>query len=169
MRLPWVWIAVIGVALAAAGGGTYLTRNRPQAQPPRPRDPGMALILSIRVLEQNPETRLTREQVGRALPILKALKDVPPEDESAAVMARSVTDSFTPAQRAALKEARQRFQERRPPQVGAEGGVPGLGLGAAGGGERPPGGPGAITEEQRAQFRTRAFERMIRFLERRMQ
>ncbi|MGH2371882.1 MAG: hypothetical protein ACRDIC_00165, partial [bacterium] len=116
----------------------------------------------------------SKEQIVKILPFLRALKDVPPSDgEAAAVIARAIREVFTPEQQAALEEARRRFQER----VRAGGGPPGAGLGGGGGdGEGgglgpgrggPGGGQGPISDEQRAQFRTRAFERMIRSLERR--
>ncbi len=174
MRKRWIWIAVAAAANVLAGGGLYLTRGRPTARPERQRDPGLAIVLSIRTLERTPETRLSKEQIVKILPFLRALKDVPPSDgEAAAVIARAIREVFTPEQQAALEEARRRFQER----VRAGGGPPGAGLGGGGGdGEGgglgpgrggPGGGQGPISDEQRAQFRTRAFERMIRSLERR--
>jgi len=170
-RFRWVWIAGAALVLVLVGGGVYYTRGRPAAQSQPQRDPGLALILAIRTLERSPETQLTKEQIAQALPFVKALKDVPPSDaEAAAVIARAVRQTFTPPQRAALEEARQRFQERVRAQRGP-------GAGGAGGEDGPPtrggltgsGGIGAAaSEEQRAQFRARAFERMIRYLERRM-
>ncbi|MDR7484496.1 MAG: hypothetical protein QN187_04125 [Armatimonadota bacterium] len=167
-RARWVWLAGAVAALALAGGGVYYTRARPAARPPAqaPRDPGLALILAIRTLERSPETRLTREQIAQALPFVRALKDVPPHDaEAAAVIAEAVRRTFTPHQRAALEEARQRFRERVQARRGS-------GAGAAGDAVPPGAFPGtagaALSDDQRAQFRTRAFERMIRYLERRM-
>ncbi len=183
MRNRWIWIGVAAAAIVLAGGAFYLTRSRPAARPERARDPGLAIVLSIRTLERTPETRLTKEQIAKILPFVRALKDVPPSDaEAAAVIARGIRETFTPEQQAALEEARRRFQERA--RGGAQaggpggGGPPGGGVGSGGGdgeggglsGGRvrgPGGGPGAISDEQRAQFRTRAFERMIRYLERR--
>ncbi|MGH2376291.1 MAG: hypothetical protein ACRDIC_22870 [bacterium] len=173
MRKRWIWIAVAAAAIVLAGGGLYLTRGRPTARPERQRDPGLAIVLSIRTLERTPETRLSKEQIVKILPFLRALKDVPPSDgEAAAVIARAIREVFTPEQQAALEEARRRFQER----VRAGGGPPGAGFGGgdgeggglgAGRGGGLGGGQGPISDEQRAQFRTRAFERMIRSLERR--
>ena len=170
-----MWVGIAALLIVFVGGGVYYARRTPAAQPAqRPRDPGFALILAIRTLERNPETRLSKQQVARALPFIKALKDVPPADaEAAAVIARGVRDTFTPQQIAALEEARRRFLERQRAQgvpagslpagdaPGGEGAGPPRGLGASGG-------PGDTSDEQRAQFRARAFERMIRYLERRM-
>jgi hypothetical protein len=175
MKRPWIWVGVAAAAIVLAGGGFYFTRTQTTAQPQRPRDPGFALILSIRTLERTPETRLSKEQIAKALPFIKALKDVPPSDaEAAFAITRVVRETFTPEQRAALEEARRRFLERQRAQ-GAQAGAPGAGAEGAGpGAGGVPGagtgvGPGAvITEEQRAQFRLRAFERMIRYLERRI-
>ncbi|MDR7522755.1 MAG: hypothetical protein QN168_09860 [Armatimonadota bacterium] len=166
-RPGWVWLAGAVAALVLAGGGVYFTRTRPAARPQAvaPRDPGLALILAIRTLERNPQTRLTREQVAQALPFVRALKDVPPQDaEAAAVIAEAVRRMFTPSQRAALEEARQRFRERvqaqRGPGTAGDAVPPGPLAGTAG---------APLSDDQRAQFRARAFERMIRYLERRMQ
>ena len=171
MKRPWIWVSVAAAAIVLAGGGFYVTRTQTTAQPQRPRDPGFALILSIRTLERTPETRLSKEQIAKALPFIKALKDVPPSDaEAAFVITRVVRETFTPEQRAALEEARRRFLERQRAQ-GVQAGAPGTGTEGAGPGAGgvPGAGPGAaITEEQRVQFRLRAFERMIRYLERRM-
>lgn len=175
MTRRWMWAGIAALLIVVVGGGVYALRRAPGAQPAqRPRDPGLALILAIRTLERNPETRLSKEQIARALPFVKALKDVPPADaEAAAVIARAVRDTFTPQQIAALEEARRRFLERQRSQgvpagslpagdaPGGEGAGPPRGLGASGG-------QGGISDEQRAQLRARAFERMIRYLERRM-
>lgn len=156
MKRWWIWAVAAAVAVGLIGGGVYYVygRSRPAAEPPRPRDPGFLLILSIRTLEQNPDTRLSREQIAAILPFIKALKDIPLSDaEAAFVIARHVRRTFTEEQRAALEEARRRFQER----MWAQGIPPGAAAGAQ-----------ALTDEERAQRRTRAFERMIRYLERRM-
>jgi hypothetical protein len=170
-----MWIAIAAVFVAAVGGGAYYARRTPAAQPAqRPRDPGLAVILAIRTLERTPETRLSKEQIARILPFVKALKDVPPSDaEAAAAIARAVRDTFTPEQRAALEEARRRFLERQRTQGGLPG-PPAGGDAAVGEAMAPARGLGAlrdqasISDEQRAQFRARAFERMIRYLERQM-
>lgn len=170
-----MWTGIAALLIVFVGGGVYTLRRAPGAQPAqRPRDPGFALVLAIRALERNPQTRLSKEQIARTLPFIKALKDVPPADaEAAAVIARAVRDMFTPQQNAALEEARRQFLERQRAQgapagrlpagdaPGGEGAGPPRGLGASGG-------QGDISDEQRAQFRARAFERMIRYLERRM-
>jgi hypothetical protein len=175
MTRRWMWTGLAALLIVFVGGGLYYARRTPAAQPAqRPRDPGFALVLAIRALERNPETRLSKEQIARVLPFIKALKDVPPADaEAAAVIARAVRDTFTPEQIAALEEERRQFLERQRSQgvpagslpagdaTGGEGVGPPRGLGASGG-------QGAISDEQRAQFRARAFERMIRYLERRM-
>ncbi|MGQ0550081.1 MAG: hypothetical protein ACT4PY_10495 [Armatimonadota bacterium] len=176
MRRRWMWIAAAAAVIVLAGGGLYLTRSRPAARSERQRDPALAIVLSIRTLERTPETRLSKEQIAKILPFIRALKDVPPTDtEAATVIARAVREVFTPEQQTALEEARRRFQERV--RAGG-GGPPGGGFGGGGGegegggpapgsGRGPGGGRGEISDEQRAQFRTRAFERMIRYLERR--
>jgi hypothetical protein len=209
MRRRWIGIGIAVALAAVAGGGAYAYYARGRqasAQPQRAADPGFALILAIRVLERDPQTRLSREQIRHALPFIKALKDVPPSDvEAAAAIARAVHQRFTQEQRAALEEARGRALEQRraqglPPGDEGQGGVspggggfgppgeggsapPGTGgggfgpLGAEDTAAGPPGAGGAaaglrggagLTDEERSQFRRRAFERMIRYLERRM-
>jgi hypothetical protein len=172
MQKRWMWIGLVAAAVVLAAGGAYYTRGQPAGGPVRSRDPGLAVLFAIRTIERSDDTRLSREQIARILPFVKALKDVPPADEAGAIIARAITDAFTPAQQAALEEARRQFQSRgRQPQGALPGGMGGgdgagpVGGAPSGGG---PAGPG-ITDEQRAQFRTRAFERMIRYLERRMQ
>ncbi|HET8678815.1 MAG TPA: hypothetical protein VFM39_01760, partial [bacterium] len=99
MRTRSIWIVVAAAAIVLAGGGLYLTRSRPTARPERQRDPGLAILFSIRTLERTPETRLSKEQIAKILPFLRALKDVPPSDaEAAAVIARAIRDVFTPEQ-----------------------------------------------------------------------
>jgi len=182
MKRLWAWFGVTAAVVVLVGSGVYYyARSRPAAQPQRVRDPGFLVILSIRTLEREPETRLTREQIARVLPFVKALKDVPLSDTDASMaIVRAVREIFTAEQRAALEEARKRLQERARAQgvPGGQGvpgrqGVPGgqgpggaalgagLGPGGAGGGE-------GITDEERAQRRVRTFERMIRYLEQRM-
>jgi hypothetical protein len=168
----WMLWAGAAAAVVVLAGGFYLTRTQTTAgRPERPRDPGFAVVLAIRTLERSPETRLSKEQIARILPFIKALKDVPASDEASAIIARGVRDVFTPQQRAALEDARRRFQQR---QAGAApDGAAGVGGETAGPrAGRVPGagaGPGAgVSDEQRAQFRTVIFERMIRHLERRM-
>ena len=186
MKSRWMWVGIAAIVIVLVGGGVYYTRSQPSSQPQsqRARDPGFGLILSIRTLESTPETQLTKEQIAGILPFVKALKDIPTSDaEAITVIVRAVSDTFTPAQKAALEEARKRFQERQRSQGAQVGGPPGAGAapgtgGAPGsGGEGVgPGGPsggrvgsgGALSDEQRAQLRTRTFERMIRYLERRM-
>lgn len=167
MKTRWIWIGV-ATAVIVLVGGVYYTRNKPVAQPQRVGDPGFQLILAIRTLERTPETQLTKEQITRILPFLKALKDVSPSDaEAADVIAQAVRDVFTPEQRAALEEARKRFQERMRAQGAQAGG--GSGSGEGGGSGQPGPGAGAqLSDERRAQSRISAFDRMIRVLERRM-
>jgi hypothetical protein len=172
MTRRWVWAGAAVVLIVAAGAGIYRARAKPEAQPQRARDPGVAVLLAIRTLERTPDTRLTPEQIARIVPFVKALKDMPASDtDAAAVIARAVRDAFTPEQQAALEEARTRVQERlrgqgapRSASSGGEGGPPGGAAIAGPGGA----GPAAFTDEQRAQMRARSFERMIRYLERRM-
>lgn len=171
MKSRWTSVGIAALLIVLVGGGVYYTRNQTAAQPQRARDPGFGVILAIRTLERSPETQLSKEQIARILPFVKALKDIPTTDaEATAVIAKTVTDTFTPAQKAALEEARTRFLERQRSAGAQAGGPPGAsGEGAGVGG--PPGasaGPGAgPTDKQRAQFRMRTFERMIRYLERR--
>jgi hypothetical protein len=176
-----VWIGAAAALAVLAGGGYYYSlRGMSSAQPQRPRDPGFAVLLAIRTLERNPDTRLTREQIARVLPFVKALKDVPVSDvEAATVIARAVSDTFTPEQRTALAEARRQFADRQRTQ-GAPGGTSAQGDGGGQGAPGPGGpaafGPGgfgapggaALTDEQRALLRARSFDRMIRYLEQRM-
>jgi hypothetical protein len=176
----WVLAAVAIAALAGAGYYAYTTyAGRPGAaqQAQRQRDAGLGVLLAIRTLERDSDTRLSREQIGRVLPFVKALKDVPTSDiEASLAIARAVRDIFTPQQQAALDAARREFQRRGatgtldagPGDAAGEGAGSRDGAGARGAG-RAPGGAGGITEEQRAEFRTRTFERMIRYLERRME
>jgi len=169
MRRRWLWIG-LAVLMALVGGGVYVTRSRPaaqrQPQTQRPRDPGFGVILAIRTLERSAETRLSPEQIAAILPFVKALKDVPTTDQAGEIIAGAVRKTFTPAQRTALEEARQQFQSRQ-----RTGGVQAGSAGDDGGSGAPAGAPRApseISDEQRAQLRARAFERMIRYLERRM-
>jgi len=171
------WIAVVAAVFVLAGAGFYFARGRPGAEAPtqRQRDPGIAVLFALRTLDREPTTRLTVEQITKILPFVKALKDVPTSDAAAATaIARAVRDVFTPAQVAALEEARRQFQDRQREGggAGAGGGVgvgEGGGVGAAGSGAAPGGQrTGQISDEQRSEFRRRAFERMIRSLERRM-
>ncbi len=183
MKKRWVWVGVVVAAAGLAAGGFYYygLRTRQAAQPQRPRDPGFLVIASIRALERNEETRLTKEQVVRILPFVKALKDVPTSDsEAAAVIARAVVEALTPEQRAALEQMRKRLQEAAR-QRGSAPGIPGApGGGVAGPGLGGPGGPGfgpgagagaggagMLSDEERAEIRKRTFERVIRYLERR--
>lgn len=176
MKRHWAWFGVaVAVAVAVGAGFYYYARSRPAAQPQRSRDPGFLVITSIRVLEREPETRLSREQIARVLPFIKALKDVPLSDvEASMAIARAVSQVFTAEQRAALEEARKQFRERARAQgvPGGQGIPGGQGTGGAAlGAGLGPGGAGAgadLTDEERAQRRARTFERMIRYLERRM-
>jgi hypothetical protein len=168
----WVWVGLIAAAVVLAAGGVYYTRGQPVAEPPRPRDPGLTVLFAIRTVERTDETRLSKEQIAKILPFVKALKDVPASDDAGVIIARAIRDTFTVEQKAVLETARQQFQSRgrQPQQRAAPGGVgggegegPGAGPAGAGG----PGGAGG-SDEQRAQVRARAFERMILYLERRM-
>ncbi|MBM3470753.1 MAG: hypothetical protein FJX73_08190 [Armatimonadetes bacterium] len=170
MKRLWVWFGVTAAVVVVVGAGFYYyARSRPAAQPQRPRDPGFLVILSIRTLEREPETRLSREQIAKVLPLIKALKDVPLSDvEASMAIVRAVGEVFTAEQRAALEEARMQFRERAraqgvPGGQGAGGAALGPGLGPAGAGAGAD-----LTDEERAQRRARTFERMIRYLERRM-
>lgn len=173
MKQLWKWFGVTAVVVAMVGGGFYYyARSRPAVQTQRPRDPGFLVVLAIRTLEREPETRLSREQIAKVLPLIKALKDVPLSDTEAAVaIAGAIRQVFTPKQRTALEEARQRFQERA--RAGGIPGGPGAGVrgplgGGAVGGPGGAGGGTGLTDEERAARRRQMFERMIRYLERRM-
>ncbi|MDQ7848817.1 MAG: hypothetical protein QN152_05360 [Armatimonadota bacterium] len=148
----WIAASALVALLALAGGAYYLARSR--LAPARPADPGLAIVLAIRILERDPATRLTREQAVAILPLLRALQEVPPGDaEAAAAFARAVRDRFTPEQRAALRAVRQRG-----------GAGPG---GTAGPGPGLPGAPRRLGPEQRAQLRGRLLQETIRALEER--
>ncbi len=171
MRRTRVWIGLAAVLVGLVGGGVYVARSRPAAespqQPQRARDPGFGVILAIRTLERSAETRLSPEQIAAILPFLKALKDVPPTDPAGEIIAGAVRKTLTPAQQAALEDARRQVQSRR-----RSGGVQAGSGGDDGGSGAPAGGPRApaeISDEQRTQLRARTFERMIRYLERRTQ
>jgi len=167
MKKRWLWVGLIAAVVVLAAGGVYYTRGQPVAEPPRPRDPGLTVLFAIRTVERADGTRLSKEQIAKILPFVKALKDVPTSDDAGVIIARAIRDTFTAEQKAALEAARQQFQARgRQQQQGAAAGGVGEGGPVAG----PAGGPAGagISDEQRAQFRARAFERMIRYLERRM-
>lgn len=156
---------MLAVAAAAAA---VVARRQTAAAPPREPDPGLAVVVAIRLLEREPQTQLSREQIVRILPLLRALKDVPAHDvEAARVIARAIRDVFTPHQRAALEQARRRFQARRAAQAPSGGAAPGSDLGARPRPEGAAGAPGGFSDEERARFRARAFERIIQYLERR--
>jgi hypothetical protein len=193
-----MWVGIAALVVVLVGGGVYYNRSRTATQPRRVSDPGLAVLSSIRTLESEPATQLSKDQIAKILPFVKSLKDIPLSDADAVTaIARAVTDTFTPAQNAALEEARKRFQEQQgtrgaqaggAPTVGGPSGVagpPGLGgrtgfSGGSGSGGRGGsgasrggrtgsiGGFGGLSSEQRAQFRARAFDRMIGYLEQRM-
>ncbi|MDR7554291.1 MAG: hypothetical protein QN157_01655 [Armatimonadota bacterium] len=155
-----IWVGGVAALAVVAAVAVVVARRQTVAAPPRERDPGLAVVVALRVLEREPQTQLSREQIVRILPLLRALKDTPAHDvEAARVIARAIRDILTPAQRAALDEARRRLEARRRgqrPTGGTESGpLPG----------RP--GIGPLSDEERAAFRARAFERMIQHLERR--
>jgi hypothetical protein len=141
-------------ALVVAAGVAYaasVLRARDSAPRPAVRDPALALVLALGVLERDPRTQLSREQVATVLPLLKALKDIPPSDAAAVdAIVRTVSETLTPDQRAAIAAARRRLEERQSRGEAAAGG----GRGAA-----APTGP-------RQSLRAQAFERVIRVLER---
>ncbi|MDQ7841479.1 MAG: hypothetical protein RDU83_10700 [bacterium] len=161
MKMRWVWIAV-AAAIVLAGGGFYYARTRAQA-PPQGRDPAVGLLAGIRMLERDPATQLTKEQIAAVLPLIKALKDIPVSDtEQVRAVVRTVSEAFTPAQRAALDEMRRRIQAGRRPggPAAGPGGGPGTGPGGGFGGAQ---GQGFDPQQARA----RLFEATIRMLEQR--
>lgn len=138
MKKRWAWIGAVAIVVALAAGGFYYTRTRAQG-PPGGRDPVFGLLIGIRMLERDPATQLTNEQITVILPFIKALKDVPASDvEQVRAIVRTINDTLTPAQKAAIEEMRRRFQAGRRP--GGPGGPGGPGFGGPGGGG--PGGPG---------------------------
>jgi hypothetical protein len=185
MKRRWIWMSAVTALVVLAAGGTYLARSRSSAQQPaRARDPGLAVVLAIRLLERSPDTELTSGQIVKILPFVKALKDIPPADvEVAGAIARAVRDILTPEQRRAMEEAARRARERLQGSSGGSapggfsgvpgasrpgGGAPGDVPGAAGARRSAQGGFQALSDEQRAQFRVRIFEGMIRALEARI-
>jgi hypothetical protein len=157
-------VAGAAAVIVAAGAAWYYAQQRPQAEVGGRRDPAMATLVALRVLESNPQTRLTKEQAATILPLLRALRDVPPDDvRAAAALARSIRAALTPEQVEALRAARARFRARvdAPDGVRPPGPRP-FGL--------PPGGPGpaGASEDRRAQLRARLVDSMIRSLEQRM-
>lgn len=172
MRMRWAWIAVAAV-IVLAGGGLYYTRTRAQAPPGR--DPAFGLLAGIRMLERDPATQLTKEQIAAVLPLIKALKDIPASDtEQVRAVVRTISEAFTPAQREALDEMRRRIQAgRRPGGPGAGSGFPGGAPPGAGPGSGPGAGPGGGFGGAQGQgfdpqqARARLFEATIRILEQR--
>jgi hypothetical protein len=187
-----MWVGIVVLVVVVVGGGVYYQRSQTKVAPRRLSDPGLAVLLEIRTLESEPATQLSKDQIARILPFVKSLKDVSLSDaEAVGAIAQAVTDTFTPAQRAALEEARKRFQERQgaggaeagspPVAAGSPGAGSGTGFGSGsgpggrggsgafrGGRSGSSGGFGGLSTEQRAQFRARAFDRMIGYLEQRM-
>lgn len=179
MKLRWMGIA-LGLIAVLAAGGIYYTRSRAGAptQSRGAQDPALVLLFALRILDRQPETQLTKEQIATILPFIKALKDIPASDAQAIqAIVETVRNTFTPQQKVALEEARRLPQERRSGgvQVGSRGSGQGFGGGGGAPGGPPAGGHGGVgggqglTDEQRQQFRARAFDRMIRDLARRMQ
>ncbi len=160
MSKRWV-VGIAGLTLIVlVAGGLYVIRGRRAAPAARAADPGLAVAVAVRVLERNPATRLSPEQVAKVLPLLKALKDVPPTDaEAAAAIARAVRETFTPAQVAALEEARENLPARRRPGAAAGGRPANRGTADEGQGS---------ASDQRVQLRARIFDAVIRLLEQRL-
>jgi hypothetical protein len=155
---------VAGAVLVLAGLGSYYLRIRADAAR-RNLDPAMGLLIGIRVLERDPGTALSREQITFILPYLKALKDIPVADaEHVRAVVRVIGEALTPAQREVLATMRARRVEREAVPPGLEGrrrgqaGQPGI----AG----PQAGPGGGLDP--ARLRARLFEATIRALERRL-
>jgi hypothetical protein len=157
-----LWVGGLVVLAVVTAAAVVVARRQTAAAPQRERDPGLAVVVALRVLERDPQTQLSREQIVRILPLLRALKDTPAHDvEAARAMARAIRDLLTPAQRAALDDARRRLEARRRGQLPAGGG--------AGSGPWPGRTAAApVSDEERAQIRARAFDRMIQHLERRV-
>ncbi len=171
MKKRWMWMGAAAVILALGLGGIYYTRTRAQA-PAAGRDPAVGLVIGIRMLERDPGTRLTDDQVSKILPFIKAMKDIPASDvEQVRAVVRTVSDLLTPEQRAAMDEARRRIQSgRRPGGPGAGGpGAGGPGAGGSGGGFGGGGFGGAPNPGfDPQQARARLFEATIRILEQRL-
>ena len=72
------WLAAVVIAALAGGGYYYVAasgRARAAQQGPRARAVGLGVILAIRTLERDSDTRLSRDQIGKVLPFVKALAD----------------------------------------------------------------------------------------------
>jgi len=149
MRQRWlillVAILVTGCSRAGDGGADRLRRG----------DPALRVALAIVALERSQEHRLTREQAGKILPLLKVLRDTRAEDrEVAEAIADQVQGVLTPEQRAALQKLREEARERVRRPGGPGPGPPGRGQD----------GPGS-DPARRAEFRQRALDRAIRIVE----
>lgn len=145
------WLILL-MALLAAGcsrGGEDSARRT------RRGDPAIQAAFAIVALERSEEQRLTREQAGKILPLLKVLRDMSAEDRDAAqAVADQIRGLLTPGQQAALRQMREETRERsrRP---GGQGAGP-LGRGQGGGGPDPA---------RRAELRRRALDRAIQIVE----
>jgi len=148
VRRTWL---ILLMALLAAGCG----RGGDTAQRLRRGDPAIQVAFAIVALERSDEQRLTREQAGKILPLLKVLRDMSAEDRDAAqAVADQIQGLFTPGQQAALRQMREETRERSRRPGGQGAGPPGRGQG---GGGPDPG--------RRAELGRRALDRAIRIVE----
>ena len=156
-------LIIAGVIIVLVGGGVWAYtrwRSRPAAQRG---DPALATALAIRALEQGGDRRLSKDQIGQILPLLKVLRDTDPNDaEVSRALAGQVQGILTSEQRDALQRIREEARTRRQQSGQAVG--PRRGPGPGGGpGVGPPGGPGS-----RAELRQRMLGRLIDYLEARL-
>lgn len=100
MRWTAVLVALLALGACARGGA------QPRA------DPAVWVALAVLALERS-QAPLTPEQARQALPVLEALRALRPEEQQAAqALAERFDALLTPAQREALKAARERLRER---------------------------------------------------------
>jgi hypothetical protein len=105
-------------------------------------DPAVRVAAAVLALERS-STPLTPQQARQAIPLLEALRDLRPEErEAARALVQRFDALLTPAQRQALRAARERLRER------------GSGVGL-----RPSPDPRRV-----AEFRGRLVERALRVL-----
>jgi hypothetical protein len=128
------------VALAAVLlGGCAQGRAAPRA------DPASRVAAAVLALERSGRG-LTRQQAQDVLPLLEVLRNLRPEEQEVAHRLLARFDALlTPAQKEALRTARERLQER----------------------VRSAPRPGPVDPERAAEFRRRLVERAMQLLERR--
>ena len=149
MRRTWLILLMALLATGCSRGGEDSARRT------RRGDPAIQVAFAIVALERSEEHRLTREQAGKILLLLKVLRDMSAEDrEAAQAIADQIQGLLTPGQQAALRQVREETRERSRRPGGQGAGPPGRGQG---GGGPDPG--------RRAELRRRALDRAIRIVE----